>query len=258
MLSYKNTIITFFILFAAVLILDIFIAISLFIYAFMILGLIALLAWGSVSIQKGYYIPAVCSVKTDRRMVALSFDDGPDEHVTPIVLDILKSNGVKAVFFIVGEKAGQFPDMIKRIDEEGHILGNHSYTHHYLFDFFSVSKMKKELAKTDQVVYQITGRKMKLFRPPYGVTNPLVSRTIREMSYHCIGWSLRSNDTTIRDGDIILDRLKAKVKTGDIVLFHDNRKVLPGVLDTFIRCMKEKQFIIERLDKFANIHAYDI
>jgi peptidoglycan-N-acetylglucosamine deacetylase len=257
MLSYKNTIIAFFILFVAVLIFDIFFATSLYIYAGMILGLIAILVWGSISIQKGYYIPAVCSVKTDRRIVALSFDDGPDEHVTPFVLDILKSNDVKAVFFVVGEKARKFPGIVKRIDDEGHILGNHSYTHHHLFDFFSVNKMKHELARTDQVVYQITGKKMKLFRPPYGVTNPPVSKTIKEMSYHCIGWSLRSKDTTIRDGEVILDRLKTKVKTGDVVLFHDNRKVLLGVLDIFIRYMKEKQFRIERLDIFANIHAYD-
>lgn len=257
MLGYKNTIIAFFILVATVLILDIFFTVSPYIYAGMILGLIAVLTWGSVSIQKGYYIPAVCSVKNDRRLVALSFDDGPDEHVTPFVLDILKSNDITAVFFVVGEKARKFPDIIKRINDEGHILGNHSYTHHHLFDFFSVNKMKKELAMTDQIVYEITGKKMKFFRPPYGVTNPLVSQTIKEMLYHCIGWSLRSRDTTIRDGSVLLNRLKTRTRSGDIILFHDNRKVLLSVLDIFIRYMKEKQFRIERLDKLANIHAYD-
>jgi peptidoglycan/xylan/chitin deacetylase (PgdA/CDA1 family) len=173
-----------------------------------------------------------------------------------MILDVLKAHNVKATFFIVGSKAESNPEIIKRIDKEGHLIGSHSYTHHFFFDFLSLRRMENELIKTDNIIYSIIGKRMKLFRPPYGVTNPPLSKAIMNLQYQSIGWSLKSDDTVNKDETKLLRNLSSKVRNGDIILFHDNKPWNVRTLDSWIRYLKDNRFAIKRLDEFLSLHAY--
>ena len=137
------------------------------------------MAWGSRDIHSDFYLKSICKGNRDKREVALTFDDGPDAQVTPMILDVLKEHNIKATFFIIGSKAEMNPELLKRIDKEGHIIGGHSYSHHFFFDFFSSSKMIREMKKTENMIHSIIGKKICLFRPPYGVTNPPLAKSIQ-------------------------------------------------------------------------------
>jgi peptidoglycan/xylan/chitin deacetylase (PgdA/CDA1 family) len=117
--------------------------------------------------------------------------------------------------------------------------------------------MVAELRKTENALGQIQNRKTRLFRPPYGVTNPSIASAAREMNYHIVGWSLRSKDTVKKDENELLERLKKKVRPGDVILFHDTRGITLKILDCFIRYAKSRNYIFERPDRLLGIDAYE-
>ena len=140
---------------------------------------------------------------------------------------------------------------------EGHAIGSHSYSHHFFFDLFSSGKIYKELQLTEDILYKTLDKKIKMFRPPYGVTNPPLASALRKMNYHIIGWSLRSGDTVIKKENLLFDRLTKKLKAGDIILFHDTQFQSVRVLDKFIEFAKANDFRFERPDKILKIDAYE-
>jgi len=256
MLNFRNTLIAFIILLAIILLVDLLLPVNIWFYPGIIIALFIILTWGSIAVQSDFYLPSVCLGDSNVRAVALTFDDGPDGQTTPMILDILKEHHVKAAFFIIGKKAEQYPEVIKRIDDEDHIIGGHSYSHHFFFDLFSHKRMQAEMKRTSDIVFSITGKRMQLFRPPYGVTNPTVARALKAMNYISVGWSLKSKDTVLKDDKLILNRMISQVKKGDIILLHDNKPVLISVLGLFISYLKNKEYSIDRLDRFLNINAY--
>ena len=257
MLNFRNTLIVFFVALATLAVTDIFKPVSAWYYIGIVLVLLVVLTWGSKSIQAGFYVRSVCSGKQDGKAVTLTFDDGPDGLITPMILDILKEEKVQATFFIIGSKAEKHPEILQRIDREGHIVGGHSYSHHFFFDLFTYRRMKQELTHTAEIVYKTTGKKIKLFRPPYGVTNPTLARVMRALDYSSVGWSLKSKDTVIKDEALLLNRLKIKLKSGDVILFHDSKPWIVKLLKTFIQYVNEQHYSIERIDNFLNIKVYD-
>ena len=256
MLNYKNTLVFFAGALLLAILADIVMPIGFWVYIGIVLVFVSILAWGSATIQSGFYLHSVCSGNRNTRAVTLTFDDGPDGQVTPMILDVLKEHHVKAAFFIIGSKAGKYPEVIKRIDAEGHIIGGHSYSHHFFFDLFSRRKTMDEMKKTSDIVFSLTGKRMLLFRPPYGVTNPILARAIKALNFTSVGWSLKSNDTVIKDDDLLLNRLISNVNKGDIILFHDNKSWVVKLLKTFIPYLKNKEYSIDRLDQFVNLQAY--
>jgi peptidoglycan/xylan/chitin deacetylase (PgdA/CDA1 family) len=256
MLNFKNTLIAFSMLFLIVLALDYLQQVNWWWYAGIILVCLLIMAWGSKTIQLNFYLKSLNHGDRKMNSIALTFDDGPDGQVTPVILDVLKENNVKATFFIVGHKAELHADIIKRIDQEGHIIGGHSFSHHYFFDLFSSINMQEEMRSTQDVVFRITGKQMSLFRPPYGVTNPPIAKAIKAMKYQSIGWSLKSKDTVMKDESRILRRILKMIKNGDILLFHDSKSLTMKFLPTLIRNLQEREVSISRLDKLLNIQAY--
>ena len=215
------------------------------------------MAYGSINIKSSLYCNVLCSGDTKDKAIALTFDDGPDKEITPHILGILKSHNIKAAFFCIGHKAAENPELIQKIYDEGHIIGNHSWSHGYFFDLLSPGRMVAELRKTENALGQIQNRKTRLFRPPYGVTNPSIASAAREMNYHIVGWSLRSKDTVKKDENELLERLKKKVRPGDVILFHDTRGITLKILDCFIRYAKSRNYIFERPDRLLGIDAYE-
>ncbi|MCU0460848.1 MAG: polysaccharide deacetylase family protein [Bacteroidales bacterium] len=256
MLRYQKFNIAFTVLIIALTISDIFLHIHLLAYGGIILAFIGLLAWGSSDIRSGWYVKTYCKGDMQKRSLSLTFDDGPDKIVTPALLDLLRNEDIKAAFFCIGKKAEQNPDLLAQIDKDGHVIGGHSYSHHFFFDLFISDRMLNEMQRSEDIVFKITGKRMRLFRPPYGVTNPLLAKALEQKNYHVIGWSLRSKDTVIKNEEKLFEKVAKKVKPGDVILFHDTQNHMVNVLGKFIKFAKENGFTFERPDKHLGIEPY--
>lgn len=215
-----------------------------------------LAAWGSVNISAGFYLPVICKENTADKRMALTFDDGPLPLHTPAILDILKAADAPATFFCIGERAAVHPDLLMRIHTEGHVLANHSYSHHFWFDLFGPAKMLAELRQTDQVVAGTTGLIPKLFRPPYGVTNPNLKKAIIQGEYLPVGWSIRSLDTVASGEQELLQRILQQLHPGAILLLHDTCDITRKILPELITRIRQEGYTIERIDKLLNVPAY--
>lgn len=257
MLKYQKIFIGFILLLVSTGIIDLYASISIWVYSGIFLILIGVLAYGSINIRSGLYCKVLNSGGTDEKIISVTFDDGPDKIGTPVILNILKKYNIKAAFFCIGQKAEANPDIIKLVNKEGHIIGGHSYSHHFMFDLFSSPKMLSELQRTESIINLILNKKIKMFRPPYGVTNPPLARAMQKMDYHIIGWSLRSKDTSIKDEYLLFNRLVKRLKAGDILLFHDTRSITANVLELFIKFALENNYRFERLDNILQIEAYE-
>jgi peptidoglycan-N-acetylglucosamine deacetylase len=256
MLKYQKIGVAFIVFMVMAIVIDHYCHTGLLSLIFVIVVFAGFLAYGSMNISSGYYCRVLCSAGTDEKKIALTFDDGPDKTFTPAIMDVLNKHDIKAVFFVIGQKAEENPDLIRSIVAGGHVVGSHSYSHHFFFDLFGSQKMVEELQKTESVLGQIVNRKIRLFRPPYGVTNPPLARALKNMKYDIIGWSLKSKDTVLRDGPLF-DRLIKRVKPGDIILFHDTKAHTAEVLDKFIIFAGENNYSFERADRLLNIEPYE-
>ena len=203
-----------------------------------------------------FFIKIVCKAETDKKEIAISFDDGPAANYTPEILQLLKEENVKATFFCIGNRIAGNEHILKQIKEEGHIIGNHSYSHHFWFDMYSAKKMQNDLKQMDNEVERAVGLKPKLFRPPYGVTNPNVKKAIINGGYTPVGWSVRSMDTVIKDKNKLLSKINAGIKPGAVFLFHDTSKTTLNVLPEFIQEVKKRGYEIIPLDKLLALTAY--
>lgn len=191
-------------------------------------------AWASFNISSGVFLKAICRNGRLNKGLLLTFDDGPDPVNTPQILGILEKYNVKAVFFVTGLKAAKYPEIVEKISENGHLIGNHSYFHSIFFPFYLKNTIISELEKTADFVENVTGRKIKYFRPPFGVTNPRIAYAVRKKGYVTVGWSVRSKDTVLKDGDRIFERVAGLVKGGDIILLHDTVQGSVKMLDKLI------------------------
>lgn len=217
---------------------------------------LALLVWGSASIQASFFVPSVCEGKTDRRVVALTFDDGPDPQGTPVVLDILARERVPAAFFCIGRKIRPGDVLLQRMQSEGHLVGNHSFSHGFGFDWQTSGRMLRDLERMDKACLETVGRRPRYFRPPYGVTNPNLAKAIRQGGYVSVGWSLRSLDTVSRDPDRLLRKLLSGLKPGAILLLHDTVPQTGEILTSFIRQARQAGYDFVRLDTLVQAEAY--
>lgn len=158
--------------------------------------------------------------QTTKKVVALTFDDGPYAPYTGQVLDILKEYNVPATFFILGENAEKYPELVRRIAEEGHEIGNHTYHHVDLLKSDSKT-VAEEIDRTSKVITAITGTTPHLLRPPHGFRDPTVMKIVADRGLQVVEWSVMSKDWTNPGVDVIVDRTVNKVKNGSIILLHD-------------------------------------
>lgn len=154
------------------------------------------------------------------KVVALTFDDGPSPIWTPKVLDELKKAGLKATFFMIGEYVKRYPQIVKRAQEEGHEIENHSYDHHVLI-YYKMDELEREIKDTEEVIKNTTGQITKYFRPPKAWLTTKEKKKIREMGYKVILWTLNSKDWVTFDDKYIVKYIVHNVRPGDIILFHD-------------------------------------
>lgn len=152
----------------------------------------------------------------DRKRVALTFDDGPGDS-TMRLLDGLSERNVKATFFVVGEKVLQYPDTILRMKEEGHLIGNHTYSHVQL-NTLSCDAAIQEVKKTGDTIEDITGEKTEYLRPPYG---ECAKRMRQELNMFVVLWDVDPLDWSVQNADAVVNSVLSDVEDGDIILLHD-------------------------------------
>jgi len=258
MLTFRNTTLVFFILLFMLNILGM-LRFPVHYYYYIILFSLYMTLSVSMSffIRSGYHMKALCNAVTEEKMVSITFDDGPDPVLTPKLLDSLKTLGIPATFFCIGHKMKENEGLLKRMHSEGHLIGTHSYSHSNWFDLFSPGRMRRELEISAQTVSEATGRKPILFRPPYGVINPMLKRALHGTGFHVIGFSNRAWDTSSRKTDIILSRIMKNLKPGDIILLHDTVPACTEVLKNMAEHLKQNGYRIVSLDQLLNIPAYE-
>jgi peptidoglycan/xylan/chitin deacetylase (PgdA/CDA1 family) len=252
----KHNIFTFFTLTAIVLSSVIFWESGLALYVIPILTAmyVAVIAYGSWRIQANYYLTSINKGKS--KSIALTFDDGPDPVNTPKILDTLQQYNIKATFFVIGKKAEQFPELLKRIDEEGHTIGNHSYGHSYLIGFYTSKALYQDIERCNDVIMQIIGKKPQYFRPPFGVTNPNYADAMKGLNLQSIGWSLRSMDTRAKNKYQVIEKVISRVQKKDIVLFHDRLACTAEALPDIIEHFQNKKLTIEPLSSCIKLEPY--
>lgn len=157
--------------------------------------------------------------QVQQKIIALTFDDGPDQRFTPQVLDVLKKHRVKATFFLMGSRVKKHPNVAKRIVKEGHVIGNHTYWHPQLTKT-GKQNMKWEINQTEQQIERATERHTSLFRAPYGALNDKLVKEIGDMGYKGIGWSIDTNDWKELGPQKITKNVLNHVHPGAIVLMH--------------------------------------
>lgn len=212
--------------------------------------------WGSYFINSNYHIKTLCEVKTDKKEIAITFDDGPDKNVTPALLEVLNKHHAKAAFFCIGRKIEGNEAVLKKIDSEGHIIGNHSFSHSNFFDFFTAGKMKREFEQSDKLVLDVIGKQMNLYRPPYGITTPAMKKAVAAKQYQTIGWSVRSMDSMQRNEQKLMNKLTAQLKPGAVFLFHDTWAGVVPLIDKFLAEAKTKGYTVVRPDELFKVKAY--
>lgn len=208
---------------------------------------ISLLSYSSFSISSSFYFPVICRGAGGRKEIALTFDDGPLEKYTPEILDILKAKSVTAAFFCTGKALQLSRDIAQRIADEGHIIGNHTWTHSSLFDFYSAEKMSSEISGTNELIKSIAGKSPRFFRPPFGVTNPHLSKALKNSGLITIGWTFRTFDTVIKDRRKLIDRTIGRLTDGAILTFHDYSKAAVDILPELIDSIRNKGYTVVSL-----------
>lgn len=219
-------------------------------------GFIWMLVWGAKNVDSNFFINVKSKGDGSKNEVALSFDDGPAAAFTPQILDILRQHKVSAAFFCIGQRIAEHEDIVERIHAEGHVIGNHSYSHNFWFDMKSARGMRKDLQMANEEIMQHAGVQPRLFRPPYGVTNPNLAKAIETGNYIPVGWSIRSLDTVIKDEQKLMERVTANIRPGDIFLFHDHCEATVKILPALIEHIRGKGFTIQRVDKLLKVPAY--
>jgi peptidoglycan/xylan/chitin deacetylase (PgdA/CDA1 family) len=256
MLNFRNINIFFIAVLAILIGLHVKYGLPVYVYPLLFIAWSLIVFLGCVNVSSDFFIPIICKAETDKKEIAISFDDGPAENYTNDILNILDTENVKATFFCIGNRIAGNEFILKRVKAEGHIIGNHSYSHHFWFDMYSSKKMLNDLQQMDDEMERATGFRPKLFRPPYGVTNPNLAKAIKKGGYTPVGWSVRSLDTVAKDKKQLLSKIVDAIKPGAVFLFHDTCKITLDVLPEFIQEVKKRGYNIVSLDKLLALQSY--
>ena len=176
--------------------------------------------------------------ETTEKKIALTFDDGPDNLITPRILDILKEKGVPATFFVVGQQVSYFPNLSKRMVNEGHTIANHTWDHPELSKLYT-SQVIQQITSTNEIIERVTGVKATLFRPPYGDFTAADALVFDRLGLKNILWSVDTIDWSGTSAEEILAIIHRDKSPGDIILQHNfqNSKLegtvqaLPQIID---------------------------
>jgi peptidoglycan/xylan/chitin deacetylase (PgdA/CDA1 family) len=174
-------------------------------------------------------VRTVTRFQTGRPEIWLTIDDGPDEHDTPRILDLLDRHDARATFFLIGERAARHPGLVAEIARRGHEIGHHTHSHRCgTFCFATPARLRTEL---DAAFPPLSpeGTTPRRFRPPVGIKNLFLARALAARGLRCIAWNVRSLDTLSRDPEKVASRVLRRIHPGSIVLMHEGPPLHPRV-----------------------------
>jgi peptidoglycan-N-acetylglucosamine deacetylase len=187
----------------------------------------------------------VFHIDTNQKVVALTFDDGPHPKYTPLLLELLHKERVRATFFLLGKNAEQYPKITSWIYRAGHEIGNHSYSHREPKQLSRV-QVYDEIKKTEKIIKNIVGRRPDHFRSPYGELTPSILKATYDAGYQLINWNIDPRDwDRHRTAEVMTGSIKNKIRPGDIVLFHDggdNQKEMMTAVENLIHLLKANNY----------------
>lgn len=183
---------------------------------------IFLCAVASFSPRSCFFLPVISRGHTGQKAVALTFDDGPDPLTTPQLLDMLARHGMRATFFVSGQGAQRYPEWIESMLSQGHLIGNHSYSHTPYLMLYCFEKLYREIAAA-QNIFKKFGILPFAFRPPVGLTNPKLGPILSQLDMICVTFSCRAYDRGNRQIRGMAATILKKVRSDDIILLHDVR-----------------------------------
>ncbi|MEH1919743.1 polysaccharide deacetylase family protein [Nostoc sp.] len=195
----------------------------------------------------------------DQKVIALTFDDGPWPESTAQVLDILKQNQIKGTFFLIGQNVKNYPSLVKREIAEGHVIGNHTW--HHWYQFLNPQAAAYEIDHTADLIYQVTGIKTNLFRPPGGIMHNGVAAYARNSKYAIVLWSSDSVDYSRPAVPKLINNVFRQAKPGGIVLMHDgggNRSKTVQALPEIIANFRKQGYSFVTIPELLEMQDKDI
>ena len=160
-------------------------------------------------------------VPTAEKVVALTYDDGPHPTFTAEILRLLDAYGVKATFFLIGNRVERYPDIVCEMVAKGHAIGNHTYSHPRNLDLESRGQVLVELIQCEAEIRKVTGKRTELFRPPKGIANEQVTKIASDLGYKTVLWTVCADNRFAFTPQMMANRVLSKVSPGSIVLAHD-------------------------------------
>ncbi|MBY0551842.1 MAG: polysaccharide deacetylase family protein [Candidatus Obscuribacterales bacterium] len=182
--------------------------------------------------------------------IFLTFDDGPSPHTTPALLEMLEETGTKATFFLIGQEAERYPQLVESIAQAGHSIGNHSYSHKYL-PALGIREIEKQIIRTNTIVQEITGSAPEVFRPPYGMMDARVASCLGEQRLSAIYWTSAPEDWAVPGAHRVTRRVNFKLKGGGIVVLHEGKELGKQTI------LAAKQIIYACRDKNFELHKVE-
>lgn len=193
----------------------------------------------------GFYLPIVSRGSSGLQAVAITVDDGPNPASTPYLLELFRKHEVHATFFVTGEQASAYPELILDILHNGHAIGNHSFNHDSLMMFRRGKKMERDIRATQDILHR-TGIVPLAFRPPIGITSPTLGSVLNGMGMYVVNFSCRAFDGGNRRVDTIAKNILGRVKADDIVMFHDTK---PESMEIVSRWLEEIENVLKGLSE---------
>lgn len=187
----------------------------------------------------------------NRKKIAITFEDGPHPLYTPLILDTLKSRSQKATFYVLGSRASDYDDLVLRMSQENHLIGNHSWSHPQLTRLSEIA-LKAQIDQTQKVIEQITGKAPTTYRPPYGIYNIDVIYTANMPT---ILWSIDPMDLKYKDADFISNYVLDHAFDGAIVMLHDSNPYTTQALSGIIDGLINNGYDLVTVEEILNLNA---
>jgi peptidoglycan-N-acetylglucosamine deacetylase len=224
-----------------------------------LLGLyVILFSLGICMVRLGFFMRSFCRGKQPGAGVVLTFDDGPDPSGTKRLLEVLSLHGVKAAFFPIGVKAEAYPDLLREIDQGGHVIGNHTYRHAWFTNLLVGKSLDQGIVKAQKAIEAAIGKTPAFFRPPAGLTNPHYPNVLKKLRLYPVGWDVRVFDTR-KEANRVVERILNKVREGSIILLHEgcrDPESLKEMVDSIVKGIRGRGFTFNGLEEMTGLTAY--
>jgi peptidoglycan-N-acetylglucosamine deacetylase len=213
------------------------------VFEVILVGLIVMLWLRPPAIAKSWRSDVIAYVPVKQKLVALTYDDGPNPDFTPKILAYLKHYQVKATFFMVGKYMEEYPEIVKEVIAQGNVIGNHTYDHPHDIEADLPDQVIRELEKCETLIEHFTGKRTHLFRPPLGRVDGTVVNIAVEEGYETILWTVSADHHDAPTPELMAQRVLKRVKPGAIILAHD------GSFPSRIKDVEATPLIIEELKR---------